>query len=157
MRVRDILYSKGEETMTIEPSALVEQLACRLGVDKVGAMLVLSPAGALQGVVTERHIVRAILDYGPRALAMTVAEIMDRAPITCAPEDSIAYVARLMTQRRVRHVPVMSHGSVKGVVSIGDVVKHRLEELELETGVLRDRATLRGLADDTMMESPLYR
>lgn len=157
MRVRDILYSKGHEAMAVAPDRTVEQLACHLGVAKVGAMLVLSPAGVLQGVATERHIVRAIVDYGPRALSMTVAEIMDRNPLTCAPEDSIAYVAKLMTQRRVRHVPVVAHGSVKGVVSIGDVVKHRLEELEVETGVLRDRAAMRAASDESTLDTPLFR
>lgn len=155
MRVRDILYSKGHEAMAVEPDVTVEQLARSLAEANVGAMLVWGSKGALEGVVTERHIVRAILDFGPRALMKKVADIMDRNPLTCAPEDSIGHVAKQMTQRRIRHVPVLSHGSVKGVVSIGDVVKHRLEELEIETGVLRDLATMHGMREERRSSAPM--
>lgn len=94
-------------------------------------------------MVVERDVIRAIADYGPRAPAMNCTDIVSTDFDTCKPTDSMARVARMMTDRRVRHLLVTSDDEITGIVSIGDVVKHRFEELELEAGVLRDLAVAR--------------
>lgn len=124
-------------------SDTVEEVASRLRIENVGAVPIQDAEGDIVGMISERDIVRAIADFGPRALAMNCTEVASHDLDTCKPEDSMARVARRMTDRRVRHLLVKSSDDIVGIVSIGDVVKHRLEDLELETGVLRDIAVAR--------------
>jgi len=118
----------------------VEEVTCQLRIENVGAVPVRDAQGDIIGIVAERDVIRAIADFGPRALAMNCTEIISRNVETCNEQDTMARVAHLMTDRRVRHLLVTSDGKITGIVSIGDVVKHRLDELELEAGVLRDLA-----------------
>ena len=109
-----------------------------LNVRRIGAVLVRDGAGNLAGLVSERDIIRAIAVNGERALEMLVRDVMTSEVVTCRPTDTISEVMKVMTVRRFRHLPVVEGGELKGIISIGDVVKHRLEESEMETRVLRD-------------------
>ena len=93
---------------------------------------------AVVGLISEREIVHAIVRYGETAISMPVSEIMRHGVITVSPTDTVSHVMSLMTRHRVRHMPVLRDGNLVGIISIGDVVKHRLEDLELEANVLRD-------------------
>ncbi|MEQ1718592.1 MAG: CBS domain-containing protein [Hyphomicrobium sp.] len=140
MQVQDILKTKGADVKSVRPGDRVQTLTRRLAEDKVGALVVLSETGKLEGIVSERDIARGLATYGCDLLEMPVTEIMTKVVITCSPADSLYGVAKVMTTRRIRHVPVSENGRLVGLVSIGDVLNHRLEELQLEANVLRDYA-----------------
>ncbi|PPC81875.1 MAG: histidine kinase [Hyphomicrobium sp.] len=143
MRVADILKVKGPEVKTIEPSATIRAFADGLNAERVGAMVVLSKGGAVEGIISERDLVRGLAEFGSDLPSIKVSQLMTRAVVTCAPEDGVAAVAKVMTQRRIRHLPVVVNGALVGLVSIGDVLKHRLDEVQLEANVLRDFAIAR--------------
>jgi CBS domain-containing protein/beta-phosphoglucomutase-like phosphatase (HAD superfamily) len=144
MRVSDILKTKGSAVKTIESTATMRALAHSFRTEGVGAMLVLDNDGGLQGIVSERDLARGIDEFGMDLPLMRVSQLMTRSVVTCAPDDSLSTVANVMTQRRIRHVPVVVDGAVVGLISIGDVLKHRLDEVQLEANVLRDVARSRG-------------
>jgi CBS domain-containing protein len=131
MRISDVLRGKGETVATITPETSVAGLLTELSARNIGAMVVVSPDGLL-GIVSERDVVRALHELGAELLGRPVSEIMTTLVATCSPEDSIDSLSVLMTTNRVRHVPVMVDGRLAGIVSIGDVVKNRMEELERE-------------------------
>lgn len=143
MRVSDILKAKGPAVKTIEANATMRALAQSLRVEAVGALIVKDATGALQGIISERDLARGIAEFGSDLPSMPVSALMTKAVITCAPEDSVAAVAKVMTQRRIRHLPVVADGALTGLISIGDVLKYRLDEVQLEANVLRDYAMLR--------------
>jgi CBS domain-containing protein len=144
MQLREIMRGKSKSQLKYAKTTdTVEEVASRLRIENVGAVPIRDESDDIIGMIAERDIIRAIADFGPRALEMNCTEISSRDLETCKPQDTMARVARLMTDRRVRHLLVTSDGDIAGIVSIGDVVKHRLEELELETGVLRDMAVAR--------------
>ena len=143
MRVSDILKTKGSAVKTIEANATMRALAHSLRTEAIGAMLVLDSSGGLQGIIAERDLARGIDEFGTDLPSMRVSQLMTRSVVTCAPDDSVAAVANVMTQRRIRHVPVVVNGAVVGLISIGDVLKHRLDEVQLEASVLRDVARSR--------------
>lgn len=138
MQVRNILKDKGSSIKSVLPADTVQYVAKRLSGEKVGAMVVISPGGTLEGIVTERDIIRGLAVQGCELLGLPVTSIMTRAVITCSPADSIYGVAKVMTNRRIRHLPVSEQGRLVGLVSIGDVLSRRLEEVQLEADVLRD-------------------
>ena len=146
MFVQEILHRKGHEIKTVAPDEALEYCAAHMKLEGVGALVVCEADKALKGVLSERDIVRAIVDHGPRALKMKASDFMDTHPVTCAPGDTIASVAKRMTQGRVRHTPVCEAGAIVGVVSIGDIVKERFEELDLERETLRDLAAMHQVA-----------
>jgi len=137
MTIESILRRKGTEVTTIAPEASIKRAADWLRVKNIGALVVTSE-NAILGLISEREIVHAFSHYGDTAGLMLVKEIMQRGVPTVSPDESVNRVMNLMTHHRVRHMPVLSGGKLIGIVSIGDVVKHRLEDLELETSVLRD-------------------
>ncbi len=138
MDVAAILRSKGSSVETVDPAADVHHALRRLASRGYGA-LVVSPDGAtVLGVLSERDAVRALAERGVEAFSMPVSAVMSRNVPTCTPADNITSVMTTMTRSRQRHLPVIDHGRLCGIVSIGDVVKHRLDELQLETNVLRD-------------------
>lgn len=143
MKVSDILKAKGSAIKTIEANATMRALAHSFRKEQVGAMLVLDDKGALQGIISERDLARGIDEFGMDLPQMRVANLMTRSVVTCAPDDRVAAVANIMTQRRIRHLPVVVDGKVVGLISIGDVLKHRLDEVQLEASVLRDVARSR--------------
>lgn len=146
MFVREILKGKDDALRTVAPGEALEYCAAHMKLENVGALVVCGDDRRLQGMISERDIVRAIVDNGPRALQMKAEDFMDAHPETCSREDTIASVARKMTQARRRHVPVCENGKVVAVVSVGDVVKHRFEEMELESATLRDLAGMHQVA-----------
>ncbi|KWX66296.1 CBS domain-containing protein [Mycobacterium sp. NAZ190054] len=131
MRISDVLRSKGATVATITPETSVAGLLTELSVHNIGAMVVVSPDGLL-GIVSERDVVRKLHEVGADLLRRPVSEIMTTLVATCTPEDSVDSLSALMTNNRVRHVPVVVDGRLAGIVSIGDVVKTRMEELERE-------------------------
>lgn len=131
MRIADVLRNKGADVVTVGPSATVAELIATLAERNVGALPVVD-GGGLVGIVSERDVVRRLHAGGASVLAATVAEIMTTGVITCAPGDDAADLAGVMTQRRFRHLPVVVDGELVGIVSIGDLVKTRIDMLESE-------------------------
>ena len=146
MRVSDILDHKGREVVTVPAMTSVAGLARLLRTRRIGAVVVIDNDHAMIGIVSERDIVHHIARDGEAALHATVSEIMSAPVETCAPDEDLKHVMATMTQKRVRHVPVIDHGRLAGIVSIGDVVKHRLAENNLEINVLRDAALAHAVA-----------
>jgi len=143
MRVSDILKAKGSAVKTIEPNATMRALAQSFRKECVGAMLVLDAEGKLEGIISERDLARGIDEFGTGLPEMRVSDLMTRNVVTCAPDDGVGMVASVMTQRRIRHLPVVVDRVVVGLISIGDVLKYRLDEVRLEASVLRDVARAR--------------
>ena len=131
MRIADVLRNKGAGVLTVSPEMTVAELLTGLATRNVGAMVVVGPDGPI-GIVSERDVVRNLHAHGAELLKHAVADIMSTDVITCSPADSVDGVSGLMTNNRVRHVPVMDDGHLTGIVSIGDVVKTRMEELEAQ-------------------------
>ena len=129
MRIADVLRNKGASVATITPETSVSGLLTELSVHNIGAMVVVSPDGVI-GIVSERDVVRALQQRGADLLRQPVSEIMTTFVATCTPTDTVDSLSALMTTKRVRHIPVMENGRLTGIVSIGDVVKTRMEELE---------------------------
>ncbi len=143
MKVSDILKDKGSAVRTIKASETMLTLAQRMKSDAVGAMVVVGPSGNLEGIISERDIAKGLATHGDSLTRMLVSDLMTREVVTCSPDDPVAVVAKIMTQGRFRHLPVQRNGVLMGVISIGDVLKHRLDELKLETNVLRDAVIAR--------------
>ena len=137
MSVESILKQKGTDVTTITPGATIKRAADWLRVKNIGCLVVTDGEQVL-GLISEREIVHAFSHYGEAAAVMPVKEIMRHGVITVFPDESINRVMNLMTRHRVRHMPVLRDGKLAGIISIGDVVRHRLDDLELETNVLRD-------------------
>jgi CBS domain-containing protein len=132
MHVSDILRGKGSVVATIEPAATVADLLGRLAEHNIGAMVVLGPRGMV-GIVSERDVVRRLHESGAGVLDRPVSEIMSTDIATCGPDDAVDRLNSIMTERRIRHLPVMKDDRLIGIVSIGDVVKVRMRELEEST------------------------
>ncbi len=138
MHVANILKVKGSDVVTIGPDETVAATARLLNVKRIGAILVCGANGKVVGVISERDIIRGVAVNGERALEMQVRDLMTSEVIACKPTDTVAEVMKMMTVQRFRHMPVIEDGELKGIISIGDVVKIRIEETEMETRVLRD-------------------
>ena len=137
MTIESILRRKGTNVTTITPEASIKRAADWLCAKNIGALVVTSEDTVL-GLISEREIVHAFSRYGETAGSMPVKEIMQYGVTTVSPGESVNRVMKLMTHHRVRHMPVLRDGKLAGIVSIGDVIKQRLEDLELETNILRD-------------------
>ncbi len=137
MTVQAILRRKGSKVHTTSPSTAIKAAAGVMRENNIAALLVIED-GTLRGIVTERDIVRAFATLGEGLGLRPVSEIMTAKLITGKPTDSVKHVMQIMTRHRIRHFPVLDDRGVAGMVSIGDVVRHRLEDLELEANVLRD-------------------
>lgn len=138
MFVRQILANKGGNIVSIGPSACVADVAALMGKERIGAVVVMEADDRIVGIVSERDVTRGLAEYGADLLTMTTDQIMTRDVVTCTPEDGIDKLMRKMTTGRFRHLPVMDKAKMVGIVSIGDIVKHRLEELENEASLLQD-------------------
>jgi CBS domain-containing protein len=130
MSIQAILYRKGDSVVTIAPNASIKSAAETLHANNIAALVVRSD-GKILGLISEREVVQALALYGERAAGVTVGEVMARNIATIAPEDSLKRAMSLMTRHRMRHLLVLRDGALKGIVSIGDLIKHRLEDLEL--------------------------
>ena len=143
MRIADILRDKGPAVATVTEGTTVTALLADLAAHNIGSMVVIGTGGQersdsgnvgggeerIVGIVSERDVLRKLHEYGPGLLSRPVADVMSAVVVTCGPEDRIDDLAALMTDNRVRHVPVLVDGRLVGIVSIGDVVKHRMEEM----------------------------
>jgi CBS domain-containing protein len=138
MKIADILDTKGSTVHTVLPWLTVAEVVERLGKLGIGAVLVCDEHSAIKGIVSERDIVRALRTHGAALLEMPVSDVMTRYVQTAGPDETVAHAMARMTAGRYRHLPVLQNGRLVGMVSIGDLVKHRVREMELETGVLRD-------------------
>lgn len=143
MSVAAILEFKGSTVFTVRPDHTIADAAALLTTKRVGVVVVSDPASHLLGVLSERDIVHSLSQYGKAALDMPVSNVMTSPVVTCTPADSAKAVLQVMTERRIRHLPVVTEGRLLGIVSIGDAVGHRLRETQLEVGVLRDFAVAR--------------
>jgi CBS domain-containing protein len=138
MNVKAILAAKGGDTVCIEPTADLAAAARLLGARRIGAVLIRGAGGRLAGILSERDIVRAISEHGAAALTLPVGQVMTRNVATCGEDDSIASIMERMTTGKFRHMPVVANGELIGLVSIGDVVKQRVGEIEQESEAMRD-------------------
>jgi len=132
MRISDVIRRKGDEVVTLRSDATVRQLLEALEQHHIGAVVVSDDGSAVSGIVSERDVVRHLHTDGVGVLTQTVAMIMTSDVHTCTPEDSIEDLAEVMTERRFRHIPVVSDGRLVAIVSIGDIVKGRIDELKTE-------------------------
>jgi CBS domain-containing protein len=140
MRIADVLRGKGGAVVTIEPDATVAELVAGLADHNIGAMVVAGSDG-VEGIVSERDVVRQLHTHGASVLSRPVENIMTSVVSTCSKEDTVDSLTLLMTENRVRHVPVLEDGKLIGIVSIGDVVKTRMQELETEHEQLQSYIT----------------
>jgi CBS domain-containing protein len=138
VKVEDILRSKGSAVRTVAPGATLEQAAQMLSAARIGSLVVSADGRRVDGMLSERDIVYAIAAQGAKAMARPVSSAMTTPVVTCTPQDRITALMAVMTAKRCRHIPVVTDGALSGIVSIGDLVKARLEDLELESQVLRD-------------------
>ena len=137
MRIADVLRNKGNAVATVEPGATVSRLISELAAHNVGALPVVD-AGRLVGIVSERDVVRRLHAGGPKLLEARVVDIMTTEVTTCSPSDDVTDLAAVMTSRRFRHLPVVVDGELAGIVSIGDLVKARIDLLESERAQLQN-------------------
>jgi CBS domain-containing protein len=137
MNVEAILRAKGSNVATIRPDATVAAAVRELKTRGIGALLVSEDGRRVAGILSERDIVHALAERGAALLAMPVEQLMTRKVITCVPEDTVSELMARMTQHRFRHLPVVKDGTLIGIVSIGDLVKNRIEEVEFEADSLR--------------------
>jgi CBS domain-containing protein len=138
MNVKHILSRKGSDVLTLEPTATLADAMDILAKRRIGALVITGADRRIVGIISERDIVRAIADHGTGILQSPVSELMTRKVVTCGQNETIAEIMGRMTAGKFRHVPVVEQGRLIGIVSIGDIVKARLEELEQEHDALRD-------------------
>lgn len=138
MLVETILNEKGRDVATVRPDLTLHKLAQLLTDRRIGAAVVTDAQGRMVGIVSERDLMRAVAREGERALGLPVSEVMTREVRTCRPEDTVEHLMGMMTSGRMRHLPVVVDGKLEGIVSVGDIVKSRIQESELEARALRD-------------------
>jgi len=138
MYVRDILADKGTEVVTVTPETTMRELSRRLVEKRIGAVVVVGADGSVAGVISERDIVEGVAESGANCLDQQVRTLMTSKVITCTPETRIDEIMSQMTERHIRHLPVLDNGRLAGIVSIGDVVKHRIAEAQREAELLRE-------------------
>ena len=138
MYVKDILRDKGTEVYTVSRETTISELARKLVEHRIGAAVVVDGDGDVVGVISERDVVYCIAERGGGCLKRKVVELMTAKVITCAPDTTIDEVMNLMTERRIRHLPVIDQDRLAGIVSIGDVVKRRIASAEREVNLLRE-------------------
>jgi len=142
VNVEHILASKGREVRTIRPDASIEEALHRLRTERIGSLVVSGNGTDLVGILSDRDILDAIADHGTDVLGGSVGGVMTKKVFTCSRDDRVSAIMALMTDRRIRHVPVVEKdGRLCGMISIGDVVKQRLEEIESEANALREYVT----------------
>ncbi len=138
MHVTAILREKGRTVTCISPNVTVMEVARRLSAKRIGAVVVTASDGAVVGIISERDIIRVVGQHGIDALEWPITEVMTRRVVTCRESDTVGHLMQLMTERRIRHLPVVEDGRLVGIISIGDVVKHRVAEVEHEAIAMRD-------------------
>jgi CBS domain-containing protein len=137
MNAEAILQSKGHEVITITPEDTVLEAAQILDQRRIGAAVVINDAGKVCGVLSERDVARQVARHGGDSLQKPVSDCMSRNVITAKPDDTLDMLLSCMTDRRIRHLPVMAQGKLVGVISIGDVVKRKITETEAEAEAMK--------------------
>ena len=143
MQISEILRAKGTQVTTVQETDTIEAVVRILAEKRLGAVVVEDRWMKLSGIFSERDLVQALARRGTEVMGLAVSELMTTRVVTCAPEDRVDEVLVRMTLRRIRHLPVMLGSQLAGIVSIGDLVHHRLDEKELEAGVLLDITRMR--------------
>lgn len=138
MTVGIILQRKTSGLVTISPEASLTEAVQSLSQNRIGAIVATGPDGHLEGILSERDVVRILGERGPDVLSQPVSSVMTRAVVTCTADETVPAIMERMTRGRFRHVPVVSGSKLVGIISIGDVVKYRVEEMERESAELRD-------------------
>jgi CBS domain-containing protein len=138
MNVKAILAAKGGDIVSIEPTADLAAAVKLLSAHRIGAVVIRGAGGRLSGILSERDIMRAISEHSAAALTLPVSQVMTRNVATCGEDDSLASIMERMTEGKFRHMPVLDKGELIGLVSIGDVVKQRVGEIEQESEAMRD-------------------
>ena len=138
MTVKAILSRKGRDAVTIEPMASIAAAAQLLAERRIGAVIVTNSSGEVVGILSERDIVRMLAAKGAEALGLSVDNGMTRRVVSCSESDTSGVLMERMTTGKFRHIPVLEENRLVGVISIGDIVKHRLEEIEGESAAMRD-------------------
>ena len=138
MNVAAILKYKGRAVTTVPPTITLLEAAQRLAHKRIGALVVVGARGEIAGIISERDIVRALSEVGPDCLQRPVAETMTRQVVTCRETDTLDELMAMMTARRFRHLPVIADDDLVGIISIGDVVKHHVAEIEMEATAMRE-------------------
>ncbi|MBV8447123.1 MAG: CBS domain-containing protein [Hyphomicrobiales bacterium] len=138
MHVSSILSDKGREVITMGPRSTVKEAIALMGQRRIGAVVIIGVENSVLGIFSERDVVRLLAQKGPDALGDDVARHMTSPVFTCTPQTLIDEIMHLMTSKKFRHVPVLENGALSGLVSIGDVVKSRLAEIETEHKAMRD-------------------
>jgi CBS domain-containing protein len=141
MRISDVLRVKGTQVVTVTPDTKVRRLLAVLAEHRIGAVVVSRDGNCVEGIASERDIVRAFAQRGAAVMSEPITAIYTAEVLMVTPETSLEDVMRLMTEHRVRHAPVVADGSLRGIVSLGDVVKNRVDELEAERAALTDYIT----------------
>lgn len=138
MSVTVILSRKGNDIVTLSPDATLGDAVASLARNRIGAIVVTNADMGVEGIISERDVVRLIGERGVDVLAEPITGLMTKSVVTCAPDDTVPQIMERMTRGRFRHVPVVQGGKLVGIISIGDVVKYRVEEMERESAQLRD-------------------
>jgi CBS domain-containing protein len=141
MNVAAILRQKGRAVTTAGPNATIHEVAHKLAVKRIGAIVVVSAGGEVAGIISERDIIRALARDGADCLSKPVSEFMTRQVLSCTETDTLDELMALMTAQRFRHLPVVTDGALVGIVSIGDVVKDHVAEVEMEATAMREYIT----------------
>jgi CBS domain-containing protein len=140
MKIRDVMAAKGRKVETVWPSKRLDQIPRLFDDHNISSVVVVDTQGKLQGIVTDRIIMKALAKRGIGAMQLTVADVMESPVPSCSPDDTVSHALRHMTDERIRHLLVLSGGERVGIVSIGDLVKFRLEDADLEARILREKA-----------------
>jgi CBS domain-containing protein len=140
MQVAEMLEHTHHDAVTVRPTDTIATFAHRLQGAGVGAMAVQGQDSKLVGMISECDVVRGIAEHGAGALQMTVADLMTSRVVACSPKDDLDWIGQVMTDNRIRHLPVVNGDELTGLISVGDVVKIRLDEMSLEVRLLRDTA-----------------
>jgi CBS domain-containing protein len=138
MTVKAILARKGPDVVTSDPNASLGDAVKMLAARRIGAVVVTGADRRIVGILSERDIVRALAEHGTKALDMPIADVMTRKVATCGVQETVHDIMERMTDGKFRHVPVVEQGRLAGIISIGDVVKSRVQEMEQESAALRD-------------------
>jgi CBS domain-containing protein len=142
MSISDVLHGKGHHVVKVRTTDTVQTAVRKLADERIGALVVEDQWMRTAGIFSERDFVNAVAEHGPQALTFTVDKLMSAPVVTCGPKDRVETALAAMTMAKIRHLPVVDNGQLVGIVSIGDLVKNRLDEKALEANVLLDIARL---------------
>jgi len=141
MNVAAILRQKGRAVTTAPPTTTLLDVAHKLAAKRIGAIVIVGARGEVAGIISERDIVRSLAQQGPGCLTQPVSEAMTKQVVTCQETETLDELMAMMTARRFRHLPVVTDGALVGIISIGDVVKHHVAEVEMEATAMREYIT----------------